>query len=103
VGKFLSDIAEFASPPVQERHESAPPPFFIPPVSSEAASRKKASATPFLSEIQSASPLTSARPKRPRLRSRFLRRQRAIWVAAIAGALVLIVLAALLAFVLLWR
>ncbi len=104
VGKFLSDIAEIAPPPVHERHESAPPPLFpIPAVSSEAASRKKASATPFLSEIQSAAPITSARPKRPRVRSKFLRRRRAIWAAAITGALVLIVLAALLAFILLRR
>jgi hypothetical protein len=104
VGKFLSDIAEIAPPPVHERQESAPPPFFpIPTVSSEAASRKKASATPFLSEIQSATPSTSTRPKRPRMRSRFLRRRRAIWAAAIAGALVLIVLGTLIAFVLLRR
>jgi hypothetical protein len=37
------------------------------------------------------------------VRSRFLRRRRAIWVATITGVLALIVLAALLAFVLLWR
>ena len=102
VEKFLSDIAEIAPPPARERQESQPPAFFpIPNVSAEAASRKKASATPFLSEIQSATPSIGAKPKRPHKRPRFLRRRRAIWAAAIAGMLALIVLAALLAFVLL--
>lgn len=104
VGKFLSDIAEIAPPPVHERQESAPPAFFpIPSVSSEAASRKKASATPFLSEIQSAAPSTGARLKRQHRRRRSLLRRRAFWVAAIAVVLVLMVLAALFAFVLLRR
>lgn len=102
VGKFLSDIAEIAPLPARERQESLSPAFFpIPSVSSEAASRKKASATPFLSEIQSATSAPGAKPKRPRKRARSLRRRRAIWAAVIAGMLVLIVLAALLAFVLL--
>lgn len=104
VEKFLSDIAEIAAPPVQERQESASPAFLpMPHVSSEAASRKKASATPFLSEMQAATPTTGTRPKRPRQRRSVLRRQRVIWAAAISGGLALIVLAAILAFVLLRR
>lgn len=104
VEKFLSDIAEIAPPPVQERQESAPAAFLpMPHVSSEAASRKKASATPFLSEMQAATPTTGTRPKRPRQSRRVLRRKRVIWAAAISGGLALIVLAALLAFVLLRR